>query len=141
MLLNYTCKGDKNMAMIQCPECQKEISDQATACPNCGTPLTPEQTQPQAQPQINITVQNSNQSTNQNVNAGGFPYKPRNKWVAFFLCLFLGFLGAHRFYVGKTGTGLIWLLTVGLGGFGWIFDLVMILIGAFRDKAGMPLVS
>ena len=56
------------------------------------------------------------------------------------LCFLLGFLGAHRFYVGKYGTGVIQLLT--LGGFGWwmIFDLVIILMGKFRDAHGMRLV-
>lgn len=29
------------MALIKCPECQKEISEQATSCPNCGCPISP----------------------------------------------------------------------------------------------------
>lgn len=52
------------------------------------------------------------------------------------LCLLFGVLGAHRFYVGKIGTGVIQLLT--LGGFGiWAFvDLIMIIVGKFKDKEG-----
>lgn len=49
---------------------------------------------------------------------------------------FVGIAGLHRFYVGKTGTGLLWLLTVGLGGLGSLFDAVQLLRGRFRDAAG-----
>ena len=51
----------------------------------------------------------------------------KNKWVAFLLCFFLGYLGAHRFYEGKIGTGLLWLFTGGLLGIGWLVDLIIIL--------------
>ena len=55
------------------------------------------------------------------------------------LCLFFGFLGVHRFYVGKIGTGILMLLT--LGGFGiWsLIDLIMIIVGSFTDKEGRPI--
>jgi len=65
----------------------------------------------------------------------------KKKWTAFFLCLFLGFLGVHRFYVDKIGSGIIYLLTFGLYGFGVFIDLIMILTDSFKDKAGNPLVT
>lgn len=64
----------------------------------------------------------------------------QKSWVvALVLCIFLGTLGIHRFYVGKVGTGILQLLT--LGGLGiWTFiDLILILVGKFNDKQGQAL--
>ena len=55
----------------------------------------------------------------------------KNKTVALLLAVFLGPLGAHRFYVGKMGTGILWLFSGGVFGIGWIVDIVNIIRGSF----------
>lgn len=114
---------------MYCNHCGKPVADKAKFCDNCGASLSGAAPQ---QPVINVV----NNNTNVNKNWG---YIHKKKWLAFFLCLFLGYLGIHRFYVGKIGTGIIWLFTFGFFGLGWVLDLIFILFGGFKDKAGQPL--
>jgi TM2 domain-containing membrane protein YozV len=59
---------------------------------------------------------------------------PRSRLVALLFCILLGFLGVHRFYVGKIGTGILMLLTIGGLGIWQLIDLILIAVGSFRDK-------
>lgn len=63
----------------------------------------------------------------------------KSKFIALLLCIFLGPLGIHRFYVGKMGTGLLYLFTAGLFGIGWAVDIIKICLGTFTDNVGVPL--
>jgi len=63
----------------------------------------------------------------------------KSKIVTLLLCVFLGEFGIHRFYVGKIGTGLLYLFTAGLFGIGWIVDIVRICLGTFTDNVGVPI--
>jgi TM2 domain-containing membrane protein YozV len=65
----------------------------------------------------------------------------KSRLAALLFCLFLGGLGIHRFYVGKIGTGIIWLFTLGLLGIGALIDLILIAAGAFKDKEGKNVVE
>lgn len=55
------------------------------------------------------------------------------------LSLLLGGLGVDRFYLGKVGTGILKLITVGGGGIWYLIDLILVLTGSQKDKAGLPL--
>lgn len=58
--------------------------------------------------------------------------KGKNKWTAFVLCLLLGYFGAHKFYEGKVGMGVLYLFTLGLFGIGWFVDLIVLLTKTTR---------
>ena len=126
----------------------------AAKCPVCGAPMEnnscgycrykeetipnsatvpPQPGQPFVQSQVIIN--------NQNIpNSGVVPgVSKKNKMVALLLCIFLGVLGVHRFYVGKIGTGLLYLFTGGLFGIGWIIDIILIAVGSFKDQFDLPL--
>ncbi|GGC67975.1 TM2 domain-containing protein [Undibacterium terreum] len=101
------------MAMVFCRGCGKEIHETAINCPQCGAPQ-------------------------QAVSSG--PVSEKRILPAAILCFFLGFLGVHRFYVGKIGTGILQLLTVGGFGIWALVDFIMIVIGSFSDKEGRKLI-
>lgn len=63
----------------------------------------------------------------------------RSKKKTFLLCLFFGYLGFHRYYVGKMKTGFLYMLTLGLFGIGWIADLIAISHNSFTDSFGLKI--
>lgn len=100
-----------------CKHCGEQIPADAVICTKCGCQVE------------NLNTDNANpnviiNNTNTNVVGGG---KAKNKWVAFCLCFFLGALGAHKFYEGKVGLGILYLFTCGLFGIGWLIDIIKIL--------------
>ena len=91
-----------------CLACNRIIDAEAVVCTSCGVmqPLPPEM------------------ATEKRILPAGL------------LCFFLGVFGAHRFYVGKIGTGLLQLFTLGGLGIWWLVDMILLVSGEFRDKEG-----
>ena len=56
--------------------------------------------------------------------------------AAILITFFFGGLGVHRFMSGKVGTGVLWLLTGGCFGIGWLVDFIIVCMGNFKKKDG-----
>lgn len=69
----------------------------------------------------------------------GNPIATQSRLAAALLCWFLGVFGVHRFYVGKIGTGLLMLVTLGGLGIWTLVDFILILVGSFSNKEGLRL--
>lgn len=107
--------------MKYCEFCGNQVHVDAVMCPKCGKQLETLKTdEDEKKPQIVINNNNSNV-------VNGFGSKKCDKWTSFFLCLFLGIFGAHKFYEGKTGVGILYIFTGGLFAIGWIIDIITIL--------------
>ena len=104
-----------------CKYCGERIPEDSIICTKCGR-----QVEELKQNQPNVVINNTNTNTVRNTTTalGG---KPKNKWVALLLCFFLGVFGAHKFYEGKIGMGILYLFTVGLMGIGVVIDFIALL--------------
>ncbi len=103
-----------------CKNCGKEVNDNAVICVQCGC----------------STVAASG-ATPLDISS----VSDKSKITTLLLCLFLGCLGVHRFYVGKMGTGVLMLLTAGCCGIMALIDLIQIVIGNFTDAEGKKIVQ
>lgn len=64
-----------------------------------------------------------------------------SKIAAILITFFLGGLGVHRFMAGKIGTGIIWLITGGVFGIGWLIDFIKVCMGTFTKADGTPWIT
>ena len=81
-----------------------------------------------------MTMQNNPPITVYSVNTSN-----KSKTAALWLCIILGVVGGHYFYVGRFGKGFLYLCTGGLFAFGWLIDIFVIASGGFKDNVGAPL--
>ncbi len=107
-----------------CRHCGAKIPEDAVLCTACGRQVE-ELKSAAAQP--SIIINNENTNVNQNHLGAAQTGRQRSKWAALALCFFLGFLGAHKFYEGKTGMGILYFFTLGLFGIGVLIDFIVLL--------------
>lgn len=109
-----------------CQHCGEQIDKDCVICPKCGK-------QVQESGQSNVVINNSASSSSSASSSASSAYNryrtkvAKNKWVSLILCIFLGWIGAHKFYEGKVGMGILYLFTFGLFGIGWIVDIISII--------------
>lgn len=104
--------------MVYCTACGKQIHESAVACPGCGAPQ-------QARQPVVVSAPAAASATDKRI------------LPAALLCGFLGVFGAHRFYVGKAGTAIAMLLTIGGLGVWVMIDFILIVTGSFKDENGV----
>lgn len=115
--------------MAFCSKCGKKLEDNETTCSNCGAKVQGAAAGAAGgagQPVI-VNIENTNTNSNANFNGHTSHGHEKNKWIAFFLCWFLGGIGAHKFYEGKIGMGILYLCTGGLFCIGWLIDFWILL--------------
>lgn len=78
-----------------------------------------------------IVVKKLNKKLNADAAAGG-----KSQLVALLLCILVGGLGIHRFYLGYIWQGVVQLLTAGGFGIWWLIDLIRIITGSLGPKDG-----
>lgn len=111
-----------------CKHCGEKIPVDAVICTKCGRQVEEIKQGGNEQIIINNNNNNNNASASSAISANGVVgANKKDKWVAFLLCLFLGGFGAHKFYEGKIGLGILYLFTCGLFGFGWFIDTIALL--------------
>lgn len=125
---NYTNNTTETKTKF-CRHCGGQMPATDNICTTCGKKQdeTPMYQQPPQYQQPQIIINNANTNTNTNINGGMNTGKPKNKWISFALCVFLGYFGAHKFYEGKIGTGILYLCTFGLFFVGVFIDFITIL--------------
>ena len=113
--------------VTNCKACGARVLEAAEICPTCGVrqhgvaSMSPMPSMPLTAPDVNAS--------------------DRKILPAVLLCGLLGVFGAHRFYVGRTGTAIVQLCTLGGLGIWMLVDLIMLLTENFRDARGRTLVE
>lgn len=116
---------DAEPEVLYCPQCGEKMDADQRYCTSCGWDAeAPEEPPPLPQ---RGPVESPRDLG---------PASDKNRLTALLLCVLLGWLGAHRFYIDKVGTGLLFLISFGFLGVGVIYDAVMLATGELKDGEG-----
>ena len=138
---------------IKCPGCMAPIkapdnSDQTSVtCEYCGNVVTLEPAAHPIAPQITSVAPTPTPPANPipTQQYKSITVSPKSKSTVIILVIFLGLLGAHRFYAGKNGTAIVMLIlsitVIGLwiSAFWALIDFITIIQGKFTDQEGRPI--
>ncbi len=122
-----------------CPRCGLQAGTEPRICPHCGTRYHTNACPTCGYLPLRDRAPAEEVRVVERVAEAHPAVSPKSRLAALLLVLFLGILGIHRFYVGKVGTGILFFLTAGFFGIGWLIDLILIVCGVFRDRRGLPL--
>jgi len=100
---------------MYCKQCGALIEDNSSFCPKCGACLSSKPV------------------------SSGEGISSKSRLVAALLCWFLGVFGAHRFYVGRIGSAIAMIFTLGGLGIWALIDLIIIICGEFKDDSGLKI--
>ena len=125
---------------MKCPNCGAARGQEDRYCKYCRTAFDPYATVPESKQEIHIHYHEARRAEPrfrvEHIYTSRERRSDRSRLVAFLLCLLFGLWGAHKFYLGKHGMGVLYLLTFGLCGYGWLIDLFILLLGKPKDKDG-----
>ena len=100
--------GTDSQGMVDCPFCAEPIKASAKKCRHCSETI--DVTMRKAEEAIRASERQGNVYMNAAVSHGGYVRPPKSRVVAIILALLLGGLGAHKFYLGRVGSGILYLL-------------------------------
>lgn len=144
VLINLFKGGDITMSQETkyCKHCGQIIDADCVVCPKCGKQVE----ELQYAKHDNIIINNNNNASSSAAAASFISsntdmISPKSWLTTLLLCLFLGGIGIHRFYVGKIGTGIlmILLLFTGISSVWALIDFILIILSKFKDKQGRPI--
>ena len=122
---------------MRCPSCGANIT--GAFCEYCGTKAPVERVETQSIHAENVVVNNYYYQESQRPFDAGVGTSPKSRGIALLLCVFFGYFGVHRFYAGRYLMGVLYLVTLGLFGIGWLVDILLVLLGRMRDRNGLPI--